>query len=91
MVLAVYKDQLKVEVSLKPSDVKQTEDFWMSNRNTLQPVLEWWEQVGRENFDPYFNEDEALKAYQKNYKKKIDEATKVIFSVIPFFLKLKII
>ena len=79
VILRVIKDQIKVEVTLKPSDVSRTEDYWLSNRNTLAPMLEWWEQVERGHFDLYFNEEEALKAYQKNYKKRIDEAAKVRF------------
>lgn len=73
----MIKEQFKVEISLKPSDVKQTEDYWLSNRNTIQPVREWWEQTGRGSFDPYFKEEDALLAYEKNYKKRIDEAMKV--------------
>jgi uncharacterized protein YbaP (TraB family) len=68
---------LKVEVTLKPSDVLKTEDYWLSNRNTLAPMMEWWEQAERGQFDPYFKEEEALKAYQKNYKRRADEAAKV--------------
>lgn len=79
MILRVIKDQFKVEVTLKPSDVAKTEDYWLSNRNTLPPMIEWWEQVNRGQFDPYFKEEEALRVYQKNYKRRMDEATKVFF------------
>lgn len=77
VILKVIKDQFKVEVSLKPSDVEKSEDYWLSNRNTLSHIMEWWEQIGRAPFDPYFKEDEALKAFQRNFKKRAEEAAKV--------------
>lgn len=45
--------------------------------------MQWWEQVNHGSFDPYFKEDDAIQAYQKNYQKKMDEAMKVLsFKII---------
>lgn len=78
----MIKDQFKVEVTLKPSDVSKTEDYWLSNRNTLTPMIEWWEQARKGQFDPYFKEEEALRVYQKNYKRRMDEAAKAVEAVL---------
>lgn len=78
VVIAVHKDRFRVEVSLKPSDTEQSEDHWLSNRNVIDFMREWWQQSERKEFDRYFNEAKALAAYSDNLKSRLRFAEQVV-------------
>jgi hypothetical protein len=78
VVIAVHKDRFRVEVSLKPSDTEQTEDHWLTNRNVIDFMREWWQQSDRKEFDRYFKESKALEAYSDNLKSRLRAAEKAV-------------
>lgn len=78
VVIKVMKDEMKVEVSLKPSHVSQGEEHWLAQRNIDDRVREWWQLAGRKEFDRCFKEKEALDLYQQNYKKRFTIASEQV-------------
>ena len=69
VILRVMKDQQRVEVSLKEDHVSRGEDWWISNYNVDEMMLEWWQQTGRGEMDPYFDMLAALKDYNDQMNK----------------------
>ena len=76
VVIGVLKSNFKVELSIRPSLVNQTEDWWIANRNNIDRIgskaSRWFYELGEETgrrvrdyFDKYFREEEALSEYKR--------------------------
>lgn len=65
VVVAVKKDRLQLDLSVKPSLLSKPESWWMEQRYEVKQAREWWEMQGKDPsklFDPYFLERQALRA-----------------------------
>ena len=60
VVIKVDKSRMRVEISTKPSYVKQPEAWFVQQRHANVWMEEWCRQTGRLRFDEYFNEKQAL-------------------------------
>mmetsp|Transcript_7324 Transcript_7324/g.10144 ORF Transcript_7324/g.10144 Transcript_7324/m.10144 type:complete len:372 (-) Transcript_7324:34-1149(-) len=69
VVVAVRKDKLQLDLSLKPSHLQSSEAWWMRNRVDEPAAKLWWEQVcgrnPRQLFDQHFDEEAALQRHQE--------------------------
>jgi transcription elongation factor SPT6 len=90
VIIGVQKDRFSVDLSIKPSYLKKTEDWWLANRYDFRgseyssmpkSCLKWWRDTGKNPeklFDLYFEEKEALKEYLKKEQaesKKYESST----------------
>ncbi len=65
VVVAVKKDRLQLDLSIKPSFLTKPESWWMEQRCEVKQAREWWTMQGKDPsklFDPYFLERQALRA-----------------------------
>ena len=74
VIIRINKEKASVEVAMKNSLLEHGEDFWMQNRNSNEYMSTWLTanpklSVGK--YDPYFNEDLALKLYADYEKKRL--------------------
>ena len=77
VIIGVQKDRFSVELSIKPSYLKKTEDWWLANRyefrgsdysNMPKSCIKWWRDCGKNPerlFDKFFNEKDAIRDYRK--------------------------
>lgn len=64
VVIRVKKDQRRVEVSLRRSDIERGEDWWFAERSKDENMRAWWAAAGRpEMLDPCFDYRSALNLY----------------------------
>lgn len=83
VVIGVKKEQRRVEVSLKQSDINKGEDWWCHNRATDENMRTWWQQAGRPlHLDPHFNQKEALNLYYNFEQDRIESMEKLMKSKI---------
>lgn len=69
VVVGINKTFMHVDLSIKPSHLQQTEDWWLAKRREDRQARRWFEEVAHKNvdnlFDRYFQEDAALAAYRE--------------------------
>jgi len=83
VVIGVRKDKLQLDLSIKPSLLSRSEAWWLQQRTKLQNARNWWSDIGKDPtrlFDPYFNEDVALKHFMEAEKVRQSSTADVMSS-----------
>jgi hypothetical protein len=68
VVIGVNKRNYSVDLSIKPSLLREGEDYWISQRHRDQSAQRWFSLVGKDPnklFDTCFLEGEALRKYRE--------------------------
>ena len=79
VVIGVYKSKMLVEVSMRESDLKKPEAWWVANRETDERCRNWWAEAKRPNFDSHFNESRAFELINQKTKAEKTASQKATF------------
>jgi hypothetical protein len=77
VVIAVRKDKLTLDVSLRESDLERKDTWWVRNRHSNQHMSEWWAQAKKGEFDRYFNEAKASEDLEMYINQQLETAKKL--------------
>ena len=73
VVIRVKKEQRRVEVSLRKSDIERGEDWWFAERAKDENMRAWWAAAGRPlMLDPCFDYRSALNLYYNAEEDRIE-------------------